>query len=165
MTYPASFRYHVLSVREREELSFEETAERFSVGLATVKRWARHPEPKTYERVKIRKLDPEKLAQDVRDHPGAYQYERAARFGVTPKRSGKHSESSLSPIKKPSHTRRRTPPNGSSSGRKLRFMNSKAAPSCTLMRAVSPWINRAHTAMRRAGNSALAHVTGTPVAG
>lgn len=85
MTYPTSFRYHVLSVREREELSFEETAERLSVGLATVKRWARQPEPKTYERVKIRKLDPEKLAQDVRDHPDAYQYERAARFGVTPK--------------------------------------------------------------------------------
>ena len=27
----------------------------------------------------------EKLAQDVSDHPDTYQYERAARFGVTPK--------------------------------------------------------------------------------
>ena len=85
MTYPVPFRRHVLSVREKEGLSFEETADRFSVGIASIKRWAKRLDPKPHERRKIRKIDPEKLAQDVRDHPDAYQYERAARFDVTPK--------------------------------------------------------------------------------
>ena len=85
MTYPISFRQHVLSVRKKEGLTFEETSERFCVGIATIKRWSKRIAPKPYERKKIRKLDPEKLAQDVRDHPDAYQYERAARFGVCQK--------------------------------------------------------------------------------
>lgn len=62
-----------------------EVSERFSVGVASVKRWSKRVEPKPYERRKIRKLDPVLLAQDVRDHPDAFQYERAARFGVSPK--------------------------------------------------------------------------------
>ncbi len=85
MSHPVAFRRHVLQVRKRDGLSFAQTAERFSVGIASVKRWSKRLDPKPYERRKIRRIDPEKLAQDVRDHPDAYQYERAARFGVTPK--------------------------------------------------------------------------------
>ncbi|PIE16193.1 MAG: transposase, partial [Rhodobacterales bacterium] len=85
MTCPISFRRHVLSIREKEGLSFEETSERFGVGIAPLKRWSKRLHPRPYERRKIRKIDPEKLAQDVRDHPDAYQYERAARFGVCQK--------------------------------------------------------------------------------
>ncbi len=66
-------------------LTFAETAERFSVGIASVTRWAKTPEPKSTREGRPRKIDLEKLAQDVRDDPDAYQYERAARFGVTPK--------------------------------------------------------------------------------
>ena len=82
MTYPISFRQHVLSAREKEGLAFEETSERFCIGVASLKRWSKRITPKPYERKKVRKLDPEKLAQDVLDHPDACQYERAARFGV-----------------------------------------------------------------------------------
>ncbi len=85
MTYPISFRQHVLSVREKEGLSFEETSERFCVGIASLKRWSKRVSPKPYERQKVRKLDPDKLAQDVMDRPDDYQYERAARFGVCQK--------------------------------------------------------------------------------
>ena len=85
MTYPVSFRQHVLSVREKEGLTFDETSERFCVGVASLKRWSKCLTPKPYERRKIRKLDPTALAQDVADHPDAYQYERAARFGVSQK--------------------------------------------------------------------------------
>ena len=85
MSYSISFRRHVLRVKDSEGLSFARTAARFSVGIASVKRWSKRLEPKPYARKKPRKLDPEKLAQDVRDYPDAYQYERAARFGVTPK--------------------------------------------------------------------------------
>lgn len=85
MSHPVAFRRHVLLICEKEGLSFAETAERFSVGIASLKRWSKRLEPKPHIRRKIRKIDLEKLAQDVRDFPDAYQYERAARFGVTPK--------------------------------------------------------------------------------
>ena len=85
MSYSISFRRHVLRVKDAEGLSFAQAADRFSVGIASVKRWSNRLDPKAYVRKKPRKLDPDKLAQDVRDHPDAYQYERAARFGVTPK--------------------------------------------------------------------------------
>ena len=85
MTYPISFRRHVLGVKEREGLTFSETAERFAVGIASLVRWRKEIEPKVYRRERGLKIDLEKLAQDVRDDPDAYQYERAERFGVTPK--------------------------------------------------------------------------------
>lgn len=85
MTYSVSFRRHVLDMKERENLTFEHTARRFSVGIASLVRWSKEIEPKTYRREKGLKIDIEALRQDVRDHPDAYQYERAARFKVTPK--------------------------------------------------------------------------------
>ena len=66
-------------------MSFGESAERFSVGIASIKRWARRIAPRPRERRKVRKIDPEKLAQEVIDHPDACQYDRTARFDVTPK--------------------------------------------------------------------------------
>ena len=48
-------------------------------------RWSAKLEPKEYKRGRGLKIDLEMLAQDVRDFPDAYQYERAERFGVTPK--------------------------------------------------------------------------------
>ena len=65
MTYPIPFRQHVLSVRAKEDLTFEETSERFCVGIASLKRWSKRISPKPYDRKKVRKLDPDKLAQDV----------------------------------------------------------------------------------------------------
>ncbi len=85
MTYPISFRRHVLAVKERGGLTFSEAAERFSVGIASLVRWSAKLEPKPYQRKNGLKIDLEQLAQDVRDDPDAYQYDRAARFGVTPK--------------------------------------------------------------------------------
>jgi transposase len=85
MGHPVAFRRHVLLIREKEGLSFAETAERFSVGIASLERGSKRLEPKPHIGRKIRKIDPEKLAQDVRDSPEADQHARAARFGVTPK--------------------------------------------------------------------------------
>jgi transposase len=84
MSYSLDFRRRVMSLRNREGLSFSSTAERFGVGVATLKRWAKHIEPRSYKRKK-RKIDLARLRDDVRDYPDAYQYERAARFDVTPK--------------------------------------------------------------------------------
>ena len=83
MTYGVEFCRHVLSVREKEGLSFTETAARFSVGVASLTRWTRQVEPKLYDRRKGLKVDLEKVAQDVRDHPNDDQYERAALFWQT----------------------------------------------------------------------------------
>lgn len=85
MTYPISFRKHVLAVREREGLTYAQTAERFSVGEASLVRWSKSLEPKPYQRRNGLKIDLDALARDVREHPDAYQYERAERFGVTQK--------------------------------------------------------------------------------
>ena len=85
MTYGVEFRRHVLLVREREGLTFAETSERFSVGVASLTRWTRQVEPKATREGRPRKIDLEKLMRDVCDDPDAFQHERAARFGVTPK--------------------------------------------------------------------------------
>ena len=82
MTYPVKFRRHVLAFREKEGLTFEQTAQRFNVGIASLTRWNKELEPKPYVRVN-RKLSLDKLSEDVKQYPDAYQYERAARLGVT----------------------------------------------------------------------------------
>lgn len=85
MTYSLDFRRHVLSVRERECLTIQETSARFSVGVASIVRWLKNPEPKAAREGRPRKINLDLLAQDLRERPDDYQYERAARFGVTPK--------------------------------------------------------------------------------
>ena len=90
MTYPIPFRQHVLSVREKEGLTFEETSERFCVGIASLKRWSKRISPKPYDRKKVRKLDPDKLAQDVLAQETCWIVRTiinmsAARFGVCQK--------------------------------------------------------------------------------
>ena len=85
MTYGVELRRHVFLVGEREGLTFAETSERFSVGGASLTRWTRQVEPKATREGRPCKIDLEKLMQDVCDDPDAFQHERAARFGVTPK--------------------------------------------------------------------------------
>lgn len=82
MTYSLDFRRKVLDVRERDQLSIAEVAERFAVGKVSVMRWLTRIERKP-SGFRHRKLDMEALAQDLRTYPDAYQYERAARLGVT----------------------------------------------------------------------------------
>lgn len=81
MTYPIEFRKKVLEVQHKEKLTTNETARRFCIGKATVTRWVKRLETKTYV-IKKRKLDLQKLAEDVKEYPDSYQYERAKRLGV-----------------------------------------------------------------------------------
>ena len=85
MTYSLDFRKKILLVRKRDKLTFEQVADRFCVGVASVVRWANNPDVKPYVRVKHRKIDPALLALDVEEYPDAYQFERAERFGVCQK--------------------------------------------------------------------------------
>jgi len=88
MTYSLDFRRKALSVREKEELTIAEVAARFGVGIASVVRWLKKVEPQRTRNKPATKIDMEALAQDVRDNPDAYQYERATRLGVSQKGIG-----------------------------------------------------------------------------
>lgn len=83
MTYSSDFRRKVLSVREQEGLTISEVAARFCVGVASVVRWLKHPEPKRMRNKPATKIDMQALARDVKDFPDAYQYERAQRLGCS----------------------------------------------------------------------------------
>ena len=81
MTYPVSFRRHILAIRDKEGLTLEETSQRFGVWRASLTGWLSRLEP-DQSKPRKRKIDLEALRRDVQDYPDAYQYERAARFGV-----------------------------------------------------------------------------------
>lgn len=81
MTYSFDFRRKVLSVREKEGLTIAQVAARFDVGVASVVRWLKQPEPKAHG-YRRRKIDIDALALDIEQYPDSYQSERAARFGV-----------------------------------------------------------------------------------
>lgn len=83
MTHPLKFRLHILEIKEKEGMSYEEVAKRFGVGLSSIKRWSKKPEPASGRNRPATKINREALAQDVELYPDAYQYERAQRFGVS----------------------------------------------------------------------------------
>jgi len=83
MTYSTDFRKKVLSIKKPEQLTFSETANRFGVSQASIVRWSKNVESKRTRNKPTVKLDWEALAQEVEEYPDSYQYERAARFGVS----------------------------------------------------------------------------------
>jgi len=83
VTYSIDFRAKVLEIKERDQLTFEEVAERFGVGKASVFRWSKQLEAKRTRDKPASKLDMEELKRDVERQPDAYQYERAQRLGVS----------------------------------------------------------------------------------
>ena len=83
MAYSLDFRKKVLSVKEPEKLTFQEVADRFCIGIASVTRWVKRLEPKRTREKPTTKIDWNKLLKDVEEHPDSYQYERAERFGVS----------------------------------------------------------------------------------
>ena len=86
MTYAVQFRKHVLTVKTKEKLTFKETSKRFCVSVRSLYRWNDQIEPCQKRNCSPRKIDDERLREDVKHYPDAYQQERAQRFGVS--RSG-----------------------------------------------------------------------------
>jgi transposase len=82
MPYPLKFRQHLLKIQRAEGLTFSETAGGFQVGIASVVRWSKKPEPLTTRNRKC-KVDMDALAKDVETHPDDYQYEGAERFNMS----------------------------------------------------------------------------------
>lgn len=83
MTYSIDFRRKVLSIKEQENLSDEETALRFGIGIASLTRWKARLEPQQTRNKSATKINMDALAKDVEMYPDAYQYERAERLGVS----------------------------------------------------------------------------------
>jgi transposase len=82
MSYSQDFRVQVFKIKSRDNLTFEETGERFGVPMRTLFRWQRCTELKTKRNKASTKVDMEALRQDVDQNPDHYQYERAKKFGV-----------------------------------------------------------------------------------
>ena len=83
MTYSTDFRRKVLEVRDRDGLSFEQTAALFGVAKSSVRRWTERLEPCINRNKPATKIDMKLLSRDVGMYPDAYQYERAERLGCS----------------------------------------------------------------------------------
>jgi len=83
MSYSLDFRIQLFKIQEKEGLSFEQTSKRFGVPIRTLFRWKNRLEPFITRNKPATKLDMEALKKHVQEYPDAYQYERAAVFGVS----------------------------------------------------------------------------------
>jgi len=83
MAYSLDYRQRVMKIKSEENLTFEETSKRFGVSMRTLFNWRQRLEPKETRDKPAIKIDMQALAKDVEEHPDAYQYERAEKFGVS----------------------------------------------------------------------------------
>ena len=83
MTYSLEFRQKVFVTKEKFQLTFQETSERFDIPIRTIFRWQRQLEPCIRRNKPATKVNMEKLMQHVKDYPDAYLRERAQVLGVT----------------------------------------------------------------------------------
>ena len=83
MSYSIDFRRPVLMIKAKENLTFDEIAERFDVGRARVVRWSKRIPAQRTRNPPATKIHRETLKQDVEQYHYAYQYEPAKRFEVS----------------------------------------------------------------------------------
>ena len=88
MTYPLQFRQKVFAVKDKYNLTFQQTSHRFDIPIRTLFRWQQKIEPCTTRNKPATKLNMDKLAQDVEQAPDDYQWERAKRLGVAERTIG-----------------------------------------------------------------------------
>ena len=83
MTYSLDFRKKVLLIRNKEKLSFAQTAKRFGISVNSLFLWSKKVEPKQTKNRPAIKIDKETLMEDIEKYPDAFSYERADRLNVT----------------------------------------------------------------------------------
>lgn len=83
MSYSLDYRHRVFEIKEKEELTFEETSKRFGVSMRTLFNWKKRIKPKLRRSKPATKVDMEALEKDVAENPDKYQYERAQDLGVS----------------------------------------------------------------------------------
>ncbi|MDE1193106.1 MAG: IS630 transposase-related protein [Arachidicoccus sp.] len=78
MSYSIDFRKQLFKIKRQENLTFQETAERFGIPIRTLFRWQKCINPKNKAEQNLQqKIDMEALRKDVEQHPDHYQYERS----------------------------------------------------------------------------------------
>ncbi len=82
MAYSLDFRKRILKVKEEENLTFQEVADRFKLGIRSLFRWTNKIEPQKSRNKPATKVDMKALAEDILKCPDAYQSERAKKLGV-----------------------------------------------------------------------------------
>ena len=88
MAYPLQFRQKVFSTKEKFDLAFEQTSQRFDVPIRTLFRWQRKIAPCMTRDKPATRLDMAQPAKDVELAPNACQWERAKRLGVAERTIG-----------------------------------------------------------------------------
>lgn len=83
MAYSKDFRQKVLSIREERNLSLLDRSTLFGVGVASLFRWTKNPEPSKTRNKAATKIDREALARDVEEKPDDFHSERAIRLAVS----------------------------------------------------------------------------------
>ena len=81
--YNMFMRKKIMGIREEEGMSIRKLAKRFEMSPNTIFRWSKRIGPKDKRDKGATKIDMEKLKEDVKNNPDAYQYERADRFKVS----------------------------------------------------------------------------------
>ena len=74
MTHPLKLRQKVFSTKDKFELNFQETSERFDMPIRSLFRWQHRLEPVSRTNKPTAKIDMGALSQPVRDHPDASLY-------------------------------------------------------------------------------------------
>ena len=69
MTYSLDFRRRMLSLKEKQNLTFKQTSERFAVDIRTLFRWQKRLEPKTTKDKPATKINMQALKEDVEKIP------------------------------------------------------------------------------------------------
>lgn len=82
MTYSLDFRKQVLKSLD-EGMTFAEAAEFYNLSPTTIQNWKRRVHSKTTRQTKPYKIPDDVLLNDVKEHPDAYQYERARRLNCS----------------------------------------------------------------------------------
>ena len=78
MTCPLPFREKVFATKEKFDLTFEATSQRFDIPIRPLFRWQQKIAPCVTRDKPATKIDMDALAQHVDDYPDAYLHERAA---------------------------------------------------------------------------------------
>lgn len=83
MTYPLKYREKVFVLKAKNNWTFQKTAEHFEICIRTLLRWSKRLEPILKHKTHKRKIDIERLPEDIDKYPDACQYERAKRLNVS----------------------------------------------------------------------------------
>ena len=88
MTHSLDFRKKEQSIKEKEGLTLSETAIRFNLGVSSIQRCEKYLDPKKNRNKPATKIKMNALDEDVKMPSDGYQYERAARLGVSQRAIG-----------------------------------------------------------------------------